>query len=38
MIRDITIDRGFTTLAKWMRSCGVCPLATADDLSAYGFE
>ncbi len=40
MIWDMTIDRGFTTLAVWTRSRGgwVWPLPTADDLFANGFE
>ncbi len=40
MIWDMTIDRGFTTLAVWTRSRGawVWPLPTGDDLFANGFE
>jgi hypothetical protein len=40
MIWDMTIDRGFTTLAVWTRSRGawVWPLPSGDDLFANGFE
>jgi len=40
MIWDMTIDRGFTTLAVWTRSRGawVWPLPQAGDLFANGFE
>ena len=40
MIWDMTIDRGFTTLAVWTRSRGawVWPLPTGDGVFANGFE
>lgn len=40
MIWDMTIDRGFTTLAVWTRSRGswVWPLPSASDLFENGFE
>jgi hypothetical protein len=40
MIWDMTIDRGFTTLAVWTRARGawVWPLPTGDGLFANGFE
>lgn len=40
MIWDMTIDRGFTTLAVWTRSRGawVWPLPTGDSLFANGYE
>jgi hypothetical protein len=41
MTWDMTIDRGFTTLAVWTRSRGawVCPLPGSEDaLFANGFE
>lgn len=40
MIWDMTIDRGFTTLAVWTRSRGawVWPLPSGDNLFANGFE
>jgi hypothetical protein len=40
MIWDMTIDRGFTTLAVWTRARGawVWPLPTGDGVFANGFE
>jgi hypothetical protein len=40
MIWDMTVDRGFTTLAVWTRSRGawVWPLPTGDGVFANGFE